>query len=79
MNSVRQSAIDTNTCFETPIDVKQAAAFLSVHHKTIEKFSREGRIPAHRIGNLWRFYRSELDAWLKGTVTLQPAKSVRVN
>ena len=47
---------------ERPLTTKQAAEFLGVHFKTVEKFAREGRIPAHRIGEkILRFYETELD------------------
>jgi len=55
---------------ERPLTTKQAAEFLGVHFKTVEKFAREGRIPAHRIGGrILRFYETELDIWLRGTVS----------
>lgn len=55
---------------ERPLTTKQAAEFLGVHFKTVEKFAREGRIPAHRIGEkILRFYETELDDWLRGTVS----------
>jgi excisionase family DNA binding protein len=51
---------------EPPIDGKAAAQFLSIHQKTLQKYVRDGRIPAHRIGSkCWRFYKSELDNWLR--------------
>jgi len=46
----------------------QAAAFLGVHPKTLQKMARDERVPAHRIGTLWRFRISELDEWLRSSV-----------
>ena len=62
----KQSAETTNGnfVFEILLDSKTAAALLSVHWKTLQQLARSGQIPAHRIGNLWRFRASELDKWL---------------
>ena len=88
MHTVQESSCSTaretvaagnSYCVEAPIDSKEAATLLGIHHKTIEKYAREGRIPAHRIGNkLWRFFQSELTASLRGATTLT-SQSVRVN
>jgi excisionase family DNA binding protein len=51
--------------FESFLTSDQAAELLSIHPKTLQKFARRGEIPAHRIGDLWRFRASELDAWFK--------------
>jgi excisionase family DNA binding protein len=51
--------------FEPILNSDQAAALLQIHPKTLQRMARQGRIPAHRIGDLWRFRASELDAWLR--------------
>jgi excisionase family DNA binding protein len=57
---------------ESYVDCKRAAEFLSVDRKTIQRLSREGRIPAHPVltGALkgrttWRYKLSELDEWAR--------------
>ena len=42
----------------------QAAALLHCHPKTLRIMAKSGRVPAKRVGSLWRFYRPALDAWL---------------
>ncbi len=54
--------------FEPILNSDQAAALLQIHPKTLQRMARQGRIPAHRIGDLWRFRVSELDAWLRSTM-----------
>jgi len=67
------------SCIEAPIDGKEAGKFLKLHAKTVERFAREGRIPAHRIGNkFYRFFKSELYDWLK-LCDNGISQSVRVN
>lgn len=33
----------------------ETAAFLHVTPAAVRKMARQGRIPAHRVGDLWRF------------------------
>jgi excisionase family DNA binding protein len=46
----------------------EAARFLRIHPATVKRLAREGKLPAFRIGNRWRFRPSELDAWARSTV-----------
>jgi excisionase family DNA binding protein len=46
----------------------EAANFLHLHPATIKRMAREGKLPAFRIGNRWRFRPSELDAWARSAV-----------
>ena len=49
------------------LTASEAAEYLKVSHRSIVKWARSGRIPAHRLGggrHTWRFLRSELDAML---------------
>ena len=54
--------------FEPLLDSQQAAVLLQIHPKTLQKLAREGKVPGHRIGDLWRFRTSELDGWLNTSV-----------
>ena len=47
------------------IGVEDAAAYLGVTQETIRNWIKKTDIPAHRIGKLWKFKRSELDEWVK--------------
>jgi excisionase family DNA binding protein len=51
--------------FEPLLKSEQAAALLQIHPKTLQKLARQGKLPATRIGDLWRFRASELDNWLR--------------
>ena len=57
---------------ESFIDAAEAAAFIKLHPKTLLRLARAGSIPAHPLtGNrrrIWRFLRSELDAWARSRV-----------
>jgi excisionase family DNA binding protein len=46
--------------------------------KTVERYARDGKIPAYFRLNRWYFSREELDTWLKSGVC-SASQSVRVN
>lgn len=43
------------------LNLKQAAARLGVHYRTVYRYVRQGRLDAVRVGTTWRVDRSELD------------------
>jgi len=48
------------------ISIDEAAEFLGIKPVTLRKWIREEKdIPAHKIGKLWKFKKSELDTWVK--------------
>lgn len=48
------------------IGIEEAANYLGVNKDTIRNWIKKYTgIPAHRIGKLWRFKKSELDIWVK--------------
>ena len=50
--------------FERFLGSREAAALLQIHPKTLQRLARKGEIRAMRIGKLWRFRASDLDAWV---------------
>lgn len=59
---------DPKPSFEPLLDSDQAAAILHIHPKTLQRLARRGRVPEYRIGNLWRFHASDLQASMIGAV-----------
>lgn len=61
--------------FEPLISPPEAAALLKIHEKTLVRLARQRKVPAVRLGKLWRFRRSSLDEWIAAQVqsTCQPA------
>jgi len=45
---------------------KEVAEYLKLHHITICKLCKEGKIPSIRIGKVWRFDKEVIDAWIAG-------------
>ena len=50
---------------ENWIGIEEAAQHLGVTKDTIRNWIKKRDIPAHKIGKLWKFKRSELDEWVK--------------
>jgi len=42
----------------------EIAEYLKLHPITIIKYAREGKIPATRIGKVWRFDKELIDQWI---------------
>ena len=56
---------------ENWIGTEEAAQYLDVKVTTLRKWLKGKKIPAHKIGKLWKFKKSELDEWVKsGTSAL---------
>ena len=47
------------------ISILDAASYLGVKVVTLRKWIKENKIPAHKIGKLWKFKKSELDEWVE--------------
>jgi PTS system nitrogen regulatory IIA component len=49
---------------ERLMSIKEVAEYLQVDMSTLYLWSQRGQIPAMKVGKMWRFRRSEIDAWL---------------
>lgn len=59
---------------------KELARYLKLHEITICKYAAEGRIPAVRIGRVWRFDREVIDKWIaKGAQQERSGKEKSAN
>lgn len=56
------------------LDAHEAAALLNVSPRTLLRWARQGRVPAHPLSGTkrrsWRFVASELDAWVLSKINL---------
>ena len=50
---------------EQIMTLREVAQYLGLHVMTVYKLTREGRVPAAKIGGQWRFKRDVLDDWLE--------------
>ncbi len=47
------------------IGIEQAAQYLGVNKDTIRNWIKRNSVPAHKVGKLWKFKKSELDEWIQ--------------
>jgi excisionase family DNA binding protein len=47
------------------LSVEEIAAHLGVNRDTIYKWIDRKKMPAHKVGRLWKFLASEIDVWVK--------------
>jgi excisionase family DNA binding protein len=47
------------------LSVEQIAAYLGVSKDTVYTWITAKRMPAHRLGRLWKFKKDEVDGWVK--------------
>ena len=51
--------------FEPLLNLREAAAILGMHWKTLEGMARNRKVPALKVGKRWRFRLSSLNTWLE--------------
>jgi excisionase family DNA binding protein len=45
--------------------IREIADYLRLSKVTVYKMTRQGKIPALKIGKQWRYDKSEIDSWVK--------------
>ncbi len=50
----------------TPNDL---AKILNLHPFTVTRLAREGKIPAFKVGGVWRFRKDQFEQWIEGRTT----------
>jgi excisionase family DNA binding protein len=56
--------------------VAEVAEHLGVKRDTVYKWLERGRIPAHKVGRLWKFRLSEVDSWIMTGTSAVNSKEV---
>lgn len=54
---------------KTVLTLAEVSEYLRIPASTIYKLSREGALPAQKIGRNWRFSKPAIDRWLEGSST----------
>jgi excisionase family DNA binding protein len=60
-----RDTVEFDSLFEPLLGSDEAAQLLEIHPKTLQRLARQRQIPGIQIGKLWRFRRSELNAWIE--------------
>ena len=51
--------------FEEIMTLEETAKYLKIGKSTLYKMAREGKIPAVKIANQWRFRKEDINKWLQ--------------
>jgi excisionase family DNA binding protein len=51
--------------FWISLSVTEICKYLGVSNDTIYKWIEKHKMPAHRMGRLWKFKKDEVDKWVK--------------
>lgn len=71
VNDIKKVYIEKNVRWivnennEKWIGITEAAEYMDVTKDTVRNWIKKTDIPAHKIGKLWKFKKSELDVWIK--------------
>jgi excisionase family DNA binding protein len=60
-----QSGASRPALYERWASVEEVCAHLGVARDTVYRWIAAKRIPAHRLGRLWKFKISEVDRWVR--------------
>lgn len=47
------------------LSVDEIAAYLGIKRDTVYKWIDDRRMPAHKVGRLWKFRKEEIDDWVR--------------
>ena len=76
-NALRgMSLTDNNQDSSGLLAPPQAARYLGVKERTIYLWAQQGKLPAFKVGSVWRFRRSDLDRWLESTRSGPPVNDI---
>lgn len=56
------------------LSLSDVAAYLQVAERTVYLWAQQGKLPSFKLGNLWRFRRSDLDVWIEESRQATPRK-----
>ena len=54
------------------IGLEEAAEYMDVTKDTVRNWIKKTDTPAHKIGKLWKFKKSEIDEWIKSGKSALP-------
>ena len=47
------------------LSVEEISVYLGVTKDTVYKWLSEKKLPAHKVGRLWKFKKEDVDVWVK--------------
>lgn len=62
---------------ERAVGSREAAEFLGIHYKSLERMARMGEVPASKSGKAWQFLLSLLDEWRREQMRSNLTKALK--
>lgn len=59
------------------LTIKEVAGYLKVTERTIYRLAGAKKIPAFKVGGMWRFSRMDIDRWIARQSTGKPEHTMR--
>ena len=53
------------------LSLKEIAAYLGIKEDTVYKWISRRKMPAHKVGSLWKFKKDEIDNWVRSGCTAE--------
>ena len=57
------------------LSVDEISVYLGVTRETVYKWLSEKKLPAHKVGRLWKFKKEDVDVWVKDQSNSQEKRS----
>ncbi|AMV35263.1 Helix-turn-helix domain protein [Pirellula sp. SH-Sr6A] len=54
------------------LSVEEIADYLGIKRDTVYKWIDRKKMPAHKVGSLWKFKRNEVDDWVRSGGAAEP-------
>lgn len=58
------------------LTIEEVAKYLKISERTIYDWAQKGDIPAGKLGNVWRFRKSEIDQWVNNKLKNNKPKDI---
>ena len=59
------------------LSLEEIAIYLGIKRDTVYKWINRKKMPAHKVGSLWKFKRDEIDDWIRSGEARESAESRR--
>jgi excisionase family DNA binding protein len=70
-DTIRPSKEATDVTSTAWLDLETAAAHLGFSKSKVYSLAQAGRVPARKVGKVWRFAAEELDAWMRASASIE--------
>ncbi len=64
---------------DTILTIEEVAKYIKVSERTVLDWAQKGDIPAGKLGNVWRFKKSEIDRWINNRLENNKTKESELN